>query len=84
MTMTLSMALVSLCMHALGVDPYQGPKPVAVLVQTDPWAMVIGSDTPLVAIYDDGGGKKWAVSIRYVFPSEPVWRKAFDGIYEKP
>ncbi len=23
------------------------------------------------------GGKKWAASVRPVFPSEPVWRKAF-------
>ena len=35
-------------------DPYEGPKPIVVLVEADPWAMVIGSDTPLVAIYEDG------------------------------
>ena len=23
------------------------------------------------------GGKKWAVSIRYTFPNEPIWFKAF-------
>ena len=36
------------------IDPSKGPKPVAVLIQTDPWLDVIGSDTPMVAIYDDG------------------------------
>jgi hypothetical protein len=40
--------------HALEIDPFKGPKPVAVLIQTDPWLDVIGSDTPMVAIYDDG------------------------------
>jgi hypothetical protein len=39
---------------ALEIDPFKGPKPVAVLIQTDPWLMVIGSDNPMVAIYDDG------------------------------
>ena len=28
-------------------------------------------------------GKKWAVSFRSVFPSEPVWRKALDRAQEK-
>ena len=40
--------------HALDIDPFRGPKPIAVLLQTDPWLMVIGSDTPMVAIYEDG------------------------------
>jgi len=29
------------------------------------------------------GGKKWAVSFRNVFPSEPIWRKALQGAQEK-
>jgi hypothetical protein len=29
------------------------------------------------------GGRKWAVSFRQVFPSEPTWRKAFQGAEEK-
>jgi hypothetical protein len=31
-------------------------------------------------------GKKWAVSFRYTFPSEPVWFKEFrnDSEKEKP
>ena len=39
---------------ALNFYPFEGPKPIAVLIQTDPWLMVIGSDTPLVVIYDNG------------------------------
>lgn len=50
----LSLVLVSASAHALDIDPFKGPKPIAVLIQTDPWLMVIGSDTPKVTIYDDG------------------------------
>jgi hypothetical protein len=39
---------------AADFDPYQGPKPLAAFIQSDPWAMVIGSDTPRVAIYENG------------------------------
>jgi hypothetical protein len=35
-------------------SPFAGPKPVAVLVQTDPRLRAIGSDTPMIAIYEDG------------------------------
>ncbi len=50
------MALVLICKtaYALDIDPFKGPKPIAVLVQTDPWLMVIGSDIPRVVLYDDG------------------------------
>jgi hypothetical protein len=34
--------------------PFDGPIPVAILIETNPWAMVIGADTPRVAVYDDG------------------------------
>ncbi len=30
------------------------PLPVAVLLEYDPWRMVVGSDSPMLAIYDDG------------------------------
>jgi hypothetical protein len=50
----LSLVLISSSVHALSIDPFKGPKPIAVLIQTDPWLMVIGSDTPMVTIYDDG------------------------------
>jgi len=35
-------------------DPFAGSRPVAVLVQENPWALVIGADTPRIAIYDNG------------------------------
>ena len=39
---------------ALKIDPFKGPKPIAVLIQTNPWLSVIGSDTPRIAVYEDG------------------------------
>lgn len=50
----LSLILLSAPVRASDIDPFKGPEPIAVLIQTDPWLMVIGSDTPMVAIYDDG------------------------------
>jgi hypothetical protein len=35
-------------------DPFTGPKPIAVFIQTNPWARVINADTPRVAIYENG------------------------------
>jgi len=34
--------------------PFDGPTPIAVLIETNPWAMVMGADTPRVAVYDNG------------------------------
>ena len=51
--LTLSLLCTSAA-YALDIDPFKGPKPIAVLIQTDPWLMVIGSDTPMVTIYEDG------------------------------
>ncbi len=34
--------------------PYEGPRPIAVWVQTDPWLSVIGSDSPRAVLYEDG------------------------------
>ena len=31
---------------ASAFDPYAGPKPLAVWIQTDPWLWVVGSDVP--------------------------------------
>jgi hypothetical protein len=50
----LSLLVACTCVNALDIDPFKGPKPVAVLIHTNPWLMVIGSDTPMVTIYDDG------------------------------
>ena len=40
--------------RAAEFHPFDGPIPVAILIETNPWAMVIGADTPRVAVYDDG------------------------------
>jgi hypothetical protein len=34
--------------------PFEGPCPLAVMVETNPWLMVTGSDTPSFVLYEDG------------------------------
>lgn len=55
---TLLAIIIALCVTsvctAAEFDPFEGPKPLAIFIQSDPWAMVIGSDTPRVAIYENG------------------------------
>ncbi len=34
--------------------PFDDPEPLAVFIESDPWAMVIDADTPRVAIYENG------------------------------
>lgn len=50
--------LVLICLPVIcpaqDFNPFAGPQPIAVLVQADPWLMVIGSDTPMLAVYDNG------------------------------
>ncbi len=46
--------LLCLPIYVLAFNPFEGPKPIAVLIQTNPWRMVIGSDTPLIAVYENG------------------------------
>jgi hypothetical protein len=38
----------------LSAGPRPASNPLIVLVEQDPWAMVIGSDSPRFALYDDG------------------------------
>jgi hypothetical protein len=35
-------------------DAFEGPKPIAVFIEQNPWLMVIGSDTPRVTVYESG------------------------------
>ena len=35
-------------------NPFEGPRPIAVLIEQNPWLMVIGSDVPRLAVYDNG------------------------------
>lgn len=50
--------VIGLCLTgqslAADFEPFAGPKPLVVLINSDPWAMVIGSDTPRVVVYEDG------------------------------
>src|SRR5262245_51100990 len=34
--------------------PFDGPRPIAIYVELDPWADVLGADDPRVAVYEDG------------------------------
>lgn len=52
--MLASVATVACPAAAATFDPFVGPKPIAVLIDQDPWLMVIGSDTPRVAVYENG------------------------------
>jgi hypothetical protein len=61
---TILFSLASLTLLSAEFDPFEGPKPLAVFIQTDPWAMVIDSDTPRVAVYEDGTVIFWKESSR--------------------
>ena len=50
----LTSLLFAVAPAAAKFDPWAGPKPVAVFTEFNPWLMVIGSDTPRVAIYENG------------------------------
>jgi hypothetical protein len=60
--LTILFALASFTPVSAEFDPFEGPKPIAVFIQTDPWAMVIDSDTPNVAAYEDGSVIFWKKS----------------------
>lgn len=51
-----AVAWLAMAMPALADDlkPFEGPKPIAVMMTTNPWLMVIGSDTPNFVLYEDG------------------------------
>jgi hypothetical protein len=58
---TLLILLIGLCVTGFcgssepgEFHPFDGPAPLAVFIVTNPWAMVIGADTPRVAIYENG------------------------------
>jgi hypothetical protein len=51
--LVVAFCLTSVC-AAAEFDPFEGPRPLAIFIQSNPWAMVIGSDTPRVAIYENG------------------------------
>jgi hypothetical protein len=47
---------LAMAMPALADDlkPFEGARPLAMMMATDPWLMVIGSDTPNFVLYEDG------------------------------
>jgi hypothetical protein len=49
-----AIALFVVSAAAADFDPQKGPAPLLVLMTDDPWAMVIGSDTPRLVAYEDG------------------------------
>ena len=42
------------CILSTYVMAANNPTPLIVLIERDPWLMVIGSDSPSFALYDDG------------------------------
>ena len=42
------------CCQAGDFAPFAGTQPVAVLVQENPWADVMGAETPRIAVYENG------------------------------
>jgi hypothetical protein len=49
----IGLGLTGLC-HAANFDPFEGPEPLLVVIEFDPWSMVLGADSPRVAIYENG------------------------------
>ena len=39
---------------ASGFNPFEGPKPILVILVSDPWIWVMGSDIPKLVLYQDG------------------------------
>ncbi|BDU77455.1 hypothetical protein METESE_24130 [Mesoterricola sediminis] len=46
--------LSSLPLAAGSFNPFEGPKPLIVMLVSDPWIWVVGSDTPKFVLYEDG------------------------------
>lgn len=49
----IGLGLARLC-PATDFNPFEGPEPLLVVVEFDPWSMVLGADSPRVAIYENG------------------------------
>ena len=50
----LLLALLGLCIFAVSTIVANNAIPLIVLIERDPWLMVIGSDSPSFVLYDDG------------------------------
>jgi hypothetical protein len=65
-------------------NPFEGPKPIAVWIQSDPWADVIGAETPRVVVYENGEIiflKK--VEERYAYHHVAVDKGAFEKVRDE-
>ncbi|HWX64932.1 MAG TPA: hypothetical protein VNZ27_00760 [Rhodanobacter sp.] len=49
----IGLGLTRLC-SAADFNPFEGPEPLMVVVEFDPWSMVLSADSPRVAIYANG------------------------------
>jgi hypothetical protein len=47
-------ALCAASAVAQGFSPFEGPRPLAVMIESNPWLMVMGSDTPSFVLYENG------------------------------
>src|SRR5690349_10682085 len=95
MIVRLALALLMLSLPASPAmakfEPFAGPKPLAVFTEINPWLMVIGSDTPRVAVYENGDvvfvkkvGDSYAYHFVQLSPAqlkemESHWLSAFDA-----
>ena len=50
--LTIILLATSVAGFASDFRPFDGPKPIVVLIESNPWAMVIGTDTPQFVLYD--------------------------------
>lgn len=49
----IGLGLSRLC-AATDFNPFEGPEPLLVVIESNPWSMVLGADSPRVAIYENG------------------------------
>lgn len=54
----IALLLAGLSLPSSAAEPDR-PKPLVVMIETDPWLMVIGSDSPAFALYDNGDLIYW-------------------------
>jgi hypothetical protein len=48
------MLVLFMMINSWPMSAYANDKPIVVLIERDPWLMVLGSDSPTVALYSDG------------------------------
>ncbi len=81
----LVLMLIGMTAGAVEFNPYEGPEPVAVLIETNPWAPVAGADTPRVVVYENGQliYRKYDKNGAYVFLTKNLNNDQLADIREK-